>query len=83
MRYYPALWAALVIVGLYGALRFSAIFFGLFTMGLFLIVYDFRTKEQITPTFESTASQTCPNCGISLEASGTFCPNCGEKVRNG
>ena len=71
----------MVIVGLYGALRFSTIFFGLFTVGLFLIAYDFRTKEQSTPTLESIAVQTCPNCGMPFEADGTFCPKCGEKMR--
>lgn len=88
MKSYTLLWAVLAIVGLYGAIRYSAVFFGLFTAGLFLILYNRRTEEKNTPIpmttptplSKSVASVTCPNCGMALEAGTAFCPRCGAKV---
>jgi len=89
------LWVVLVIVGLLGALRHSAVFFGLFTVGLFLLLYDLTTKRvkpspttQLSPSTPPTptiapSTPTCPNCGMALEAEASFCPRCGEKVRKG
>ena len=73
----------LVVVGLFGALRFSALLFGLFTTGLFLIFSDLRTKGKNYPptALPDTTSLTCPNCRIVLEGDVAFCPQCGKKVR--
>jgi len=87
------LWAVLAIAGLLGALRFSAFFFGFFTVGIFLIIYDLISKREeqplpspqpspsIIPPTTTPPSQTCPNCGMVLEAGAAFCPRCGGKVR--
>lgn len=95
MRASTVLWVVLAIVGLFGALRFSAVFFGLFTVGLFLIFYDLSTKRgkpqltvQPSPSRPPTTSiapstPTCPNCGMVLKAEAAFCPQCGWKVRKG
>lgn len=89
LKSYTLLWAILAIVGLYGALMYSAIFFGIFTVGLFLIFCNSRTEEKNMPTptpipvppSASVTSLTCPNCGAALEAGAVFCPRCGGKVR--
>jgi hypothetical protein len=68
---------------------FSAFFFGFFTVGIFLILYDLRKRtlplsrsnlqtSQSTIMVPSTA--VCPNCGMDLLAQADFCPRCGEKV---
>ncbi|MFH0896649.1 MAG: zinc ribbon domain-containing protein [Candidatus Bathyarchaeota archaeon] len=64
----------------------SSIFFGLFTIGIFLILYSRRTEEKHTPTPISTpvvssTSITCPNCGAALDVGATFCAQCGGRAR--
>jgi hypothetical protein len=82
-------WVLLAIFGFFGALRYSAFFFGLFTTGIFLIIYELRRKptrtvktrpqttiyKHITPT-----TNNCLNCGMALKPEVGFCPRCGKKV---
>ena len=92
MKSYTLMWAVLAIVGLYGALMYSAVFFGLFTVSLFLIFYSRggadkaynRVREENTPTLTpqpaNVAALACPNCGMVLEAGASFCTRCGARV---
>jgi hypothetical protein len=84
----------LSIVGFFGTLRFSAIFFGFFMAGLFLLIYTVIPKSKLSPTkltgfssSESTkrytipVSRFCPQCGAELDVNQDFCLFCGDKVR--
>jgi hypothetical protein len=84
----------LSILGFFGALRFSSIFFGIFMAGLFLLIYSLIIKTEVPPIqqisltlTESTIQYTeqlslfCPKCGAELDRQKGFCPFCGDKVR--
>ena len=85
MRLSLGLWVVLAIVGLFEALTSSAFFFGFFTLGLFLIFYDLRTKRESKPAPPSvtiaSSTHVCQNCGMILEAGAAFCPRCGGRVK--
>jgi hypothetical protein len=84
----------LSILGFFGAIRFSSIFFGIFLVGLFLIIYNSNTKkEELSFSQKSTTltkpsshsvykpKRFCTLCGAELSKSEDFCPICGDKVK--
>lgn len=85
----------LSIVGIFGALRFSSIFFGIFMVGLFLLIYSILPKKNKMPPSNSMSypltessiqtptspSRFCYKCGAELHEQHEFCPLCGVKVR--
>jgi ribosomal protein S27AE len=88
--------ASLSIIGFVGALYFSPIFFGIFTVGLFLVVYGLTVKKEEGPQkirgspslkkpaeYVEQLTRFCPICGGELDKGEEFCPLCGEKVKKG
>jgi hypothetical protein len=82
-------WVIIAISGFFAAFRYSAVFFGLFTTGIFLIIYELKTKPMYPEKTKSQPStftptiNSCLNCGTILKAEVDFCPRCGEKVIKG
>jgi len=96
VRGFSIIGAFLSIIGFIGALYFSPIFFGIFTVGLFLVIYGLTVKREDTskirglPSLGKPTAQTikqltrfCSNCGAELDKGEEFCPLCGEKVKKG
>ena len=94
MKILPIIGIILSILGFFGALLLSSIFFGFFTVGLFLIIYSSITKKEVPPTLQESPTLTkpttqpieqllrfCPKCGSELDMIEDFCPFCGEKVK--
>jgi hypothetical protein len=82
---------ALIIIGILGALLYSTVFFGFFTVGLFLLIQKFIVKTSSAeprPTsapsisIVATSLKTCPNCGKEIDSKADFCAHCGNKVNN-
>jgi ribosomal protein S27E len=67
----------------------SSIFFGLFTSGVFLIVFSRmmgrESDSQISITNSATSTLFlpvyCPSCGTKIEFKTAQCPSCGVKLR--
>lgn len=79
----------LVIAGIFGALIYSAVFFGFFTVGLFLILTHLIAKsspaeslpsQTLSTSIAGATSKTCLNCGKEIDGMADFCAHCGNKV---
>jgi hypothetical protein len=79
-------WVILAIFGFFAALRYSAFFFGFLSTGIFLLIYELKTKPmpivntRPQPSTFTQTTNTCLNCGMILRLGVAFCPRCGEKV---
>lgn len=95
MKIYVVLGIILAALGVFGALVYSSIFFGFFTSGVFLVVYDLLTEKEgekgerqvsevTAPAPQSPLAMSfpkfCPNCGVKLEANVHSCPLCGKQI---
>lgn len=84
MKYYLFFGILLIIIGFFGILRSFSLFFGLFTLGIFLIAYTFfsRPEEQKEELQVSKLSPPsfCSECGTRLESKTLYCPLCGKKL---
>ena len=78
----------LALLGLYGALKYSAVFFGFFTVGFFLALLNYKTEEKNLPVPQSTdeknihvpVAQSIP---LSASVVSLSCPNCEMELDSG
>ena len=84
MKYYLFFGILLLIIGFFGILRSFSLFFGFFTLGIFLIAYTFfsRPEEQKAelPVSKPTRLSFCSQCGTQLESKTLYCPLCGKRL---
>jgi hypothetical protein len=81
LKSYTILFSILALLGLYGALKYSAVFFGLFTVGFFLALYNYKTEEKNLPvpqyTEEKNIHMPVPqSTPLSASVVSLSCPNC-------